>query len=80
MEALMIAATSIRENMEVLGSDGTYVGTVEHVDHDEVRLASDNAEAGGAHHYIPRDWIVHVEMKVHLNQTGDEARLRWTTH
>ena len=75
----MIAAKSIRENMEVLGSDGVHVGVVDHVEgNDEVRLVKD--DSGGEHHSIPLAWVVHVEMKVHLNQPGELAKARWTSH
>jgi len=75
----MIAATLITENLEVLGSDGAHVGIVDHLEgNGEVRLAKD--DTGGEHHYIPLEWIVHVEMKVHLNQPGAEARAHWKTH
>ena len=75
----MITPTLIRENLEVLGSDGVHVGVVDHLESNgEVRLAKD--DAGGEHHYIPLGWVVHVEMKVHLNQSGAEARARWKTH
>ena len=75
----MIAASSIRENMEVLGSDGVHVGVVDHVEgNGEVRLAKD--DAGGERHFIPLAWVVHVEMKVHLNQPGEIAKAHWTSH
>jgi hypothetical protein len=77
----MIAAILIKENMEVLGSDGAHVGTVDHLEGaDAVRLAKDDPEAGGEHHYIPLSWVVHVEMKVHLNQPGADAKAHWTSH
>jgi hypothetical protein len=79
MEELMISPSLIRENLEVLGSDGEHVGIVDHLESNgEVRLAKD--DTGGEHHYIPLGWVVHVEMKVHLNQSGAEARARWKTH
>ena len=76
----MVAAILIKENMEVLGSDGVHVGTVDHMEGVEVvRLAKEDPEAGGEHHYIPLAWVKHVEMKVHLNQPGAEARAHWTS-
>jgi hypothetical protein len=79
MEELLITPTLIAENLEVLGSDGAHVGIVDHLESNgEVRLAKDGA--GGEHHYIPLAWVVHVGMKVHLNQPGAEARARWKTH
>ena len=75
----MIAAKSIRENMEVLGSDGVHVGVVDHVEgNNEVRLV--NEDAGSEHHSIPLAWVIHVEMKVHLNQPGEIAKAHWTAH
>ena len=77
----MISATLIKQNMEVLGSDGIHVGTVDHIESaGEVRLAKDDPDAGGAHHSIPLSWVVHVEMKVHLNQSSDEIKARWISH
>ena len=77
----MIAAALIRQNMEVLGSDGVHVGVVDYLDgNGEVRLAKDDPDSGGEHHYIPLAWIVHVEMKVHLNQPGADAKARWASH
>lgn len=72
-------AGRITKNLEVLGSDGEHVGIVDHLEgNGEVRLAKD--DAGGEHHYIPLGWIVHVEMKVHLNQSASEAKAHWKTH
>jgi len=77
----MIAATLIKQNMEVLGSDGVHVGVVDHLEGDNaIRLAKDDSEACSEHHYIPLAWVVHVEMKVHLNQPGDHAKARWASH
>ena len=77
----MVAATLIKENMEVLGSDGNHVGFVDHLaGPDAVRLAGDNPDAGGDPREIPLSWVKHVEMKIHLNQPADEAKARWTRH
>ena len=55
----MISPTLIRENLEVLGSDGEHVGIVDHLESNgEVRLAKD--DTGGEYHYIPLGWVVHV--------------------
>jgi len=77
----MIAPALIRQNMEVLGSDGVHVGVIDHLeDNNEIRLAREEPDSGGQHHYIPLAWVVHVEMKVHLNQPGELAKARWTSH
>jgi hypothetical protein len=71
----------IKERMEVLGSDGAHVGTVERVQGtDEIKLTSDDPDANGESHYIPLAWVVHAEIKIHLRQSGDEAKARWSTH
>jgi len=76
----MISAILIKENMEVLSSDGVHIGTVNRVEGaDEVRLAIDDT-SGGKDHSIPLSWVVHAEMKVHLNRSSDEIEARWTTH
>ncbi len=81
MEALMVIPMMIKEHMEVLGSDGAHVGTVDHMEGaDEIKLTKDDPEAGGEDHYIPLAWVVHAEIKVHLRQCGDEAKARWSTH
>ncbi len=77
----MVAAILIKENMEVLGSDGIHVGFVDHLaGPDAVRLATEDPEAGDEPHDIPLSWVKHVEMKIHLNQPAEEAKARWTRH
>jgi hypothetical protein len=81
MEALMVVPTLIKEHMEVLGSDGAHVGTVDHMEGaDEIKLTKDDRDAAGEDHYIPLAWVVHAEIKVHLKQCGDDAKARWHTH
>ena len=77
----MIAPTSIKPYMEVLGSDGVHVGTVDRLEPGQViRLTKDTKDAGGEDRFIPLAWIVHVEMKVHLKQSADEAMAQWQSH
>jgi len=78
MEDCMVAPIAIKEHMEVVGSDGVHVGTVDHLEgRDTVKLTKDDQEAGGEHHYIPLAWVDHVETKVHLKQSAAEAKARW---
>ncbi len=47
----MTEANIIREHLEVIGSDGGHVGTVDKVEGDRIKLTK--AETGdGAHHYV----------------------------
>jgi len=67
----------IREQMEVLGSDGGHVGRVDHVRGSEIELAKLDLGSGLKHHMIPTSWVDHVDDHVHLNLTKDEAKARW---
>jgi hypothetical protein len=81
MEEHMVAPMMIKEQMEVLGSDGVHVGTVDHMEGaDAVKLAKDDPDAGGEHHFIPLAWVDHVDEHVHLKQAAAEAMARWKTH
>ena len=69
----MNASMNIRERMEVVGSDGRHVGTVDHLeDDDRIKLSRDDAD-DGKHHFIPTDWVDHVDRSVHLNRPAEEA-------
>jgi hypothetical protein len=74
----MVAPMMIKEHMEVVGSDGVHVGTVDHLEgRDMVKLTKTDPESGGEHHLIPLAWVERVENKVHLKQSGAEAKARW---
>jgi len=74
----MVQAIAIAPHMEVVGSDGVHVGTVDHMDgSDQMKLTKTDKDAGGEHHFIPLAWVDHVDQKVHLKQSGAEARARW---
>lgn len=74
----MAKAEDIREHMEVLGSDGEHVGTVDHMEGpDTIKLTRSDPKAGGQHHYISLDWVGHVDRQVHLNKTCEEAMRQW---
>jgi hypothetical protein len=78
-ESVMIDAGSIREHMEVIGSDGGHVGKVDHVLGQEIELARMDLGSGFKHHMIPVSWVDRIENeKVCLTLTKDEAKSRWT--
>lgn len=69
---------SIREHMEVLGSDGQHVGTVDHLEgQDRIKLTRKDAAAKGEHHFIPLAWVDHVDAHVHLNKSSQDAMAQW---
>lgn len=77
-EKSMITANDIKEHMEVVGSDGEHVGTVDHCEGtDIIKLTKSDAAAGGEHHYIPMAWVTKIDQQVHLAHPGNEARSHW---
>ena len=69
----------VREDMDVVGSDGILVGTVDRVDGGRIRLSNADAASGGTHHYLVQDQVQSVADKVVLAVTAAEARARWAT-
>ena len=63
--------------MEVVGSDGEHVGTVDKVRGDRILLTKNDADAGGRHHSIPSSWMQTVDDKVTLSKSADEAKEAW---
>ena len=64
--------------MEVLGSDGEHVGTVDRTAGDRIILTKSDPESGGAHHSLMCTAIERVEGdKVMLDMTAEQAKQRW---
>lgn len=74
----MDLSAHIREHMEVVGSDGKHVGTVDHMEGNKLKLTKSDPAAGGKHHYLGLDNIDHVEQdKVCLNVPASQAMKMW---
>jgi len=73
----MTNPAQINEHMEVLGSDGHHVGKVDKVLGMDIELAKLDLGAGLKHHLIPLSWVDHIDSKVHLSVTKDEAKSGW---
>ena len=69
--------TKVTEHMEVVGSDGSHVGTVDKVRGDRILLTKTDKDADGHHHSIPSSWITTVADKVTLSKSADEAKKHW---
>ena len=69
----------VNAHMEVVGSDGGHIGTVDNVRGDHIILTKSDQAAGGVHHSVPCGWIEEVGDKVILNLGADEAKERWRT-
>jgi hypothetical protein len=69
----MVNAEQIKGQMEVQGSDGKHIGTVDGIEGQRVRLAS-----GGMYHYIDLDMVDTIkDGTVRLNKTAAEATRPW---
>ena len=68
----MSGIDEVREHMEIIGADGTHLGTVDRVEGDRIKMI--RADSGiaheGHHHYIPAGLVAEVE--------GDRVRLSAT--
>jgi len=73
------AVERVRAKMEVVGSDGGPVGTVDKVRGEHLILTRSDAAAGGDHHGIPCGWIARVDDKVTLTMSAADAMQRWRT-
>lgn len=69
--------SKVAEHMDVVGSDGEHVGTVDKVRGDRILLTKNDADAGGRHHSIPSRWVQTVDGKVTLTKTAAEAKQQW---
>jgi hypothetical protein len=67
----------VAEHMEVVGSDGSHVGTVDKVRGDRIILTKSDSSAGGAHHSVPCSWVESVGDKVILNKSAEETTTEW---
>jgi hypothetical protein len=67
-----------REHMEVVGSDGEHVGTVDRVAGDRLILTRSEPESGGVHHSLSCTDLDRIEGdRVILDCKADKARERW---
>jgi len=69
--------TDIKEHMEVIGADGVYVGTVDKLEGNRIKLTKKDSGEGshkGHHHYVDRGLVAGVEgNKVRLSAIGAVA-------
>ena len=72
----MIDSGSIREHMDVVGSDGKHIGKVDHVLGSDLQLSRSLGVC--SHHLLPLTYVDQVTGdKVRLSITEDEAKDRW---
>ncbi len=74
----MIDSSKIKEHMEVVGSDGEHVGTVDHFEGaDVIKLTKSDPASDGKHHYIPLGWVNRVDRHIHLQHPAAEVMRNW---
>ncbi|MEP6901626.1 MAG: SDR family oxidoreductase, partial [Actinomycetota bacterium] len=74
-----IRSFDIRKEMEVVGSDGHHIGTVDSVEYGEIKLTRKDS-ADGKHHLIPTDSVESIDGNtVLLSNTAEQTRQSWKT-
>lgn len=66
----------IADHMDVIASDGIKIGTVDHLDGENIKLAK-TTSPDGMHHFVSLAEVNHVDTHVHLNRTSQEVRANW---
>ncbi|MBX6741104.1 MAG: DUF2171 domain-containing protein [Acetobacteraceae bacterium] len=73
----MVDASRLQEHMEVVGSDGQHIGTIDKVEGDRIKLTKqdDPDRSGQHHHYLPVSAVSSVEgNRVRLSMPAQQAR------
>jgi len=66
----------IREHMEVYASCGNFVGKIDRVEGDRIKLTKSDSP-DGQHHVIPMAWVAKVHDHVHLLKDHQEVQDEW---
>ena len=70
------AVQNVREQMDVICSCGQKLGVVDHVEGDSIKLTKKDSP-DDRHHFIPLDWVDHVDRHVHISKNSQEAMEQW---
>lgn len=70
-------ASQIENHMPVVSTDGTQIGTVDHLEGEKsVKLTRDE---NGKHHWIPLGWVTGVENgEVNIDRSVIHAKEEWS--
>ena len=69
---------NIRHGMDVVGADGQHLGSVDHIEHNRIKLRRNDPASGGQHHWLPQEAIASVDGNtVRLAMPADQARRSW---
>ena len=67
----------IRPGMEVVGTDGRHVGTVDRIDGFNIKLKRADPGVADPHHLIPLDWVQSVAGQITLSKSAHDAMRQW---
>ena len=71
-----IGSQGVKERMEVIASCGKKVGVVDHIEGKAIKLTRSDSPDGN-HHFIPLEWVDHVDSHVHLKKNSVETESGW---
>ncbi len=73
----MADLTQITEHMDIIGADGVYIGTVDKVEGDRIKMTkADSGSHDDHHHYLSGGLVASVDgNQVRLSATGASALL-----
>jgi hypothetical protein len=75
----MMFIEQVREGLEIVGSDGVHVGTVDALSGTLLKLKKTDPSSGGVHHYLDIGLIVAIEGNTaKLLVPAVEAKQRWS--
>jgi len=75
----MMFVEQVREGLEIVGSDGVHVGTVDALSGTLLKLKKSDPSSGGTHHYLDIGLVVAIEGNTaKLLVPAAEARQRWS--
>ena len=60
----------------MIASCGMKVGVVDHIEGGAIKLTKIDSP-DGQHHFVPIDWIDHVDSHVHLKKNSMEIEQAW---
>ena len=71
----MVQASQIKDRMQILGSDGQQLGSVERVEGSSRIKYAPRGAPGGGDHFIPLAWVAAVEgQTIRLNKSSVEVQ------
>jgi hypothetical protein len=73
----MVNTLKIREHMEIIGSCGNRVGSVNRLEGNFIKVTQNDLVTGDRDHFIPLEWIESVGQDVRLSKSCDQVRLYW---